>query len=172
MGHADVRRFAWLPALLRQVLLSDHEIANVDTNNIDASSDRRSSPAMDAADLKDSPTVVTVSADMYGSETITTEDNHYSSMAHYYGEYGPGPASPCSCATGSDTREINTSVGRVTDELTDKTGLSKTEANGAEGGQAILETATSPDIKYAPGISTLRRGDGHNCDHEGKQEYT
>ena len=92
MGHRDVRRFAWLPALLRQAFLSDHEV-NVNTSNIGASSDRRSSPA---------------------------EDNHNPRMAHYYGGYGPGLASPSSCATGSDTPEINTSFGQVTDELIDK----------------------------------------------------
>ena len=147
IGHRDVRRFAWLPALLRQAFLSDHEIVNVNTNNSDVSIERRSSPAMGTADLKDSPSVVTVSADMYDNKTITTEDNHNSSMAHYYGGCGPGPASPSSCATGSDTPGINTSVGRGTDELTNKLGVSKAEVDGAEAGQAFLETATSPDIK-------------------------
>ena len=129
MGHCEVRRFAWLPALLRQALLSNHKAVDVNTNNIGASSDRRSSPA---------------------------EDIHNPSMAHYYGGYGPGPASPSSCATGSDTLEINTNVGRVTDELTDKSGVQRTEIDDAEKGQATMETATTQDIKYARGTSTLR----------------
>ena len=52
--------------------------------------------------------------------------------------------------------EINTGVGRVMDEVTDNLGVSKAEVDDAEGGQAFLETATSLDIKYAPGTSTLR----------------
>ena len=114
--------------MLRQAFLSNHEIVHVNTNNIEASSDRR----------------------------YPAEDNHNSSMAHYYGGYGPGPASHSSCATDSDTLEINTSVGRVTGELTDKSGVSRTEVDDAKGGQAIMETATSHDIKYAAGASTLR----------------
>ena len=156
MGHCDVRRFAWLPALLLQAFLSDQEVVNVNTNSSDASIDRRSSPAMGTADLKDSPSVVTVNADMYDRETITTEDSHNSSMAHYYGGYGPGPASPSSCVTGSDIPEINTNVDRVIDELTGELGVLKAEVDGVEGGQASLETVTSPDIKYAHGTSTLR----------------
>ena len=129
MGHREIRRFARLSALLRQAFLSDHKAVDVNTNNIGASSDRRSSPA---------------------------EDIHNPSMAHYYGGYGPGPASPCSCASGGEASKINTSVGRVTDELTDKSGVQRTEIDDAEKGQAKMQTATSQDIKYAPGTSTLR----------------
>ena len=39
MGHRDVRRFARLPALLRQAFLAAPAIVDVDTTNSDANTD-------------------------------------------------------------------------------------------------------------------------------------
>ena len=45
--------------------------------------------------------------------------------------------------------------GPATDELIDKSGVPRTEIDDAEKGKAIVETATSQNIKYAPGTCAL-----------------
>ena len=95
---------------------------------------------------------------MYDSKTIPTEDNHNSSLAHYYGRYGSGLASPPSCGSGSNAFEINT--------LASASGcnVSENKTLGTASGNNISEITTlgSASGNNSSEANTLERPSGYN----------